>query len=201
MCVRFTIFFHFTQMFGKVHSDGAPNWADIINVLTIFFVFDCPQSLIGLDRSRDLNTGLWLVDVWECFHSLSGRNYWDNRNPNSIAAVNKIPPSPPSGPGDSRHRSLVMVTSSSNIGDHMGEGAALTNVSASSGVNTTLLLTHYVTLLSSAMGNTYQSDASIQVTWSVSANQIIVFPFWNWDMGLQTQDSGLRTQACQFNFN
>ena len=60
-----------------------------------------------------------------------------------------------------------METSSSNISDHVGEGAAMTNVSASSAVNTTLLLTHYVSLLSNAMGNTlclYQSDASIQVT-------------------------------------
>ena len=169
MCVRFTIFFHFTQMFGKVHSDGALNWADIINVLTIFFVFDCPQSLIGLDRSRDLNNGLWLVDVKEIFPFAIREKLWwiivDNRNPNSIAAVNKIPP--PFCPGDSWHRSLDMETSSSNISDHMGEGAALTNVSPSSAVNTTLLLTHYVSLLSNAMGNTlclYQSDASMKVT-------------------------------------
>ena len=96
-------FFHFTQMFGKVHSDEALNWADIINVLTIFFVFDCPRSLIGLDRSRDLNNGLWLVDVKEIFPFAIREKLWwiivDNRNPNSIAAVNKIPPLPPLWPG------------------------------------------------------------------------------------------------------
>ena len=54
-----------------------------------------------------------------------------------------------------------MVTSSPYIGvsDHMGEVGALNNnvtsssVTQNSAVNTTLLLTHYVTLLSSAMGN------------------------------------------------
>ena len=54
-----------------------------------------------------------------------------------------------------------MVTSAPIIGvsDHMGQAGALNNnvtsssVMQNSSVNTTLLLTHYVTLLSSAMGN------------------------------------------------